>query len=50
MQSQNGLSALYSGFPSVSSKTDATTLVKFPVQYLPAKNDLVVGIIKIRTA
>lgn len=25
-------------------------MIRFPVQYLPAKNDLVVGVVKVRTA
>lgn len=49
-QSATGLVCLYSGFPSLSAKTNATTLTRFGVQYSPVKNDLVIGIVKVRTA
>lgn len=35
MPNSNGLVSLYAGFPTVSNKTNITTLVRFPVQYLP---------------
>lgn len=41
---------MYAGFPSISAKNNITTLVRFPVQYLPMKNDLIIGVIKIWTA
>lgn len=50
MPTPNGLISLYAGFPSLSAKTNITNLIRFPIQYLPAKNDLVIGIIKVRTA
>lgn len=41
---------MFSGFPFVSAKTDALSLSKFPVQYLPARNDFVIGVIKVKTS
>jgi len=40
---------LYSGFPT-QTKNDVTTMITFPIQYLPNKNDLVIGVVKIKTA
>lgn len=50
MPTSKGLVSLYAGFPHTSAKANASTLIRFPVQYMPSKNDFVIGVIKIRTA
>lgn len=50
MPTSSGLASLYAGFPHSSLKTNAVTLMRFPVQYMPTKNDFVIGVVKIRTA
>ena len=51
----NPLIPLYAGYPTIAqnkknSKEEVVSLMKFPCQYLPFKNDLVIGIVKVRAA
>lgn len=49
MPTSSTLIPLYSGFPT-QTKSSVSTLLTFNLQYVPNKNDLVIGVVKIKTA
>lgn len=50
VQAKDGLISLYAGFPNDNNRKNVVSLVNFPLQYLPEVNDLVIGVVKIRSA
>ena len=49
---QKNLMAFYAGYLSTitHNKSNILSLFKFPLQYIPNKNDLVIGIVKVRAS